>query len=539
MKKLSDDMFEDVPYTDDLFEDVPYSEDSPGLLKSAGLGALEQGTLGFGDEIGGAFQEPIGAVKKAASYLTNAQPDSDVQAYEEAKIKTQEQMDKAFQENPASYSAGAIASMLVPGAQLKGLSTAGKIASGAVAGAASGVGQSDENLIENAATGAVSGAALTGSLLGAGNLVSKGAESVKNLAKESADKITDNYRRTSSAKLIDKFNEGFAGEKIYGEDVAKDLTNQLDSTSTSLMGNFKKAFKDTGEQIDQIVTKYSNVPTKYDLKTLQSDISKVKSEAIDNSAKDQIQNIGKQLSNIINGKVGSLEKARKFLAEEIKTLSPDVSKAIKSIKNKLDVNVDTTIKSINSEDFASLSASKAKYRAIANAESDIFGKRGIRSGDDDSILNARKRSLNFLEETFTPSVQQQAKINRVVQQLGTVPEAQDILKTIKKSELISKKLPTAFGESSGNIGRADPKNILSGELEKSSYLVGRVVKKFSNLGPEAWTQKISELPEGKLKSTLTPLANSPQVFKSAALFSISQNPEMRKELQNFFGEENE
>lgn len=532
------DLFEDVPYKEeDLFEDVPYSEPaSRGMLESAALGALEQGTLGFGDELGGLVQEPVGAIKKAASYVTGAAPDSDVQAYELAKQNTQQAMDEAYDQNPVSYGAGAIGSMLIPGAQLKGASIATKLAASAGAGAVSAVGESDENLLKEAATGAVSGGLTGGALLGAGNLAGKAGTAIKNKIASTTDKISDEYRRGSLAKVIQKFSEGKANEATYGESVADDLGSKLNTQANKLMSDFKDAFDKTGTQIGNIVKKYSNLPTKFDTNLLKSKIVSLKNEIIDNADKTQLTNIEKNLATRLDGTLGGVESARKYLANDVKTASPGVIQSIKSLKNDLDSEASNLIKSYNSEDFANLQTSRAKYRALADVESEIFGKRGVRNGLDEDITKAQEKAIRYIEKTFTPDVAGKTKTLRIVEKLGAVPEGNEILKTIKSSEAISKKLRSGFESSSGDIGKADPKNILSDNIEKGAFVIGKV----SNYTPDKWINMVNNMPEGYAKKVLAPLANGSSTYKSAALFSLTQNPATRDFIKDLIpGETNE
>lgn len=131
-------------------------------------GAIQGGTLGFGDEIGG-------AVKGAYDALTTPEKLGDAYRRERDSIRDNDAI--AQEANPKTYLgsqvAGGIASAFVPGlGAAKGASLLARLGSGAALGAANGIGASNSEdlsgLAKDALTGGALGTAGTGVAEGVG-----------------------------------------------------------------------------------------------------------------------------------------------------------------------------------------------------------------------------------------------------------------------------------------------------------------------------------------------------------------------------------
>ncbi len=140
--------------------------------ESIGMGALQGGTLGFADEIGGAIEAGADAAKGKVKDLNSL-----VNSYRNYRDQLRTKFDQASGDNPISYhvgeAGGTVVPTLIPGLNIaKGATTAAKLASAARAGALIGAGTSNADvtkgevgqLAQDTAVGAGTGAAVEGAL---------------------------------------------------------------------------------------------------------------------------------------------------------------------------------------------------------------------------------------------------------------------------------------------------------------------------------------------------------------------------------------
>lgn len=157
------------------WEEISESE-PPGAMSSLGRGVSQGLLLDFRDELAGAMKSPIGAVKRAASYVGYRpdEKDTDVSEYTAERDESRRLDDLARKAHPKLFGSGelggAIASSFVPGVGVakgaslgKGLLQSAKI--GGLIGAGASKGDTALDLAGSTAGGALGGAA--GHALGA------------------------------------------------------------------------------------------------------------------------------------------------------------------------------------------------------------------------------------------------------------------------------------------------------------------------------------------------------------------------------------
>lgn len=546
--KFDDSLFEEKPYQemdDSLFEDAPAKEQT-GDIKAALLGALEQGTLGFGDELGAAFQEPSGALKMALKYVPGVEPteDADTKAYQRAKLETQAAMNKAYEQNPAAYGTGAAlgigATTLVPaGAVTKGASLLTKLAAMGATGALAGVGEAEGDL-GDLATGAATGAALSAG-------IGAGISGAGKLGKVALDKIKNVNPRSYAGALKRTFEKGAAGIETSGPEVEEQLTKSLQKEAKNLVSSFKEGFKDIQKNITGVINKYANVPTELKSDRIKYLGSMAKNEILDPAAEEELSRLTKQLgSKIGSGSVGELENARKYLTYEVpkKTKNPDIINFARNIKSEIDSTVDEVISSYNPQDFSQLLKNRSDFRKLATEEANIFGKNAIRKPLDEDVAKVTQKAEDFLAKSFNPDRKTLSKVTKLQENIGTTPAGQKALATIERSKPVSEMLPEAFkvDSESGALGGA--LNLASTSTKDVAYNAGKLYKKIkdvSNLSQDTWnnlaTKAETIVPE--LSNKLRNLSEKPTVEKSAALFALSQNPATRNLLSELLEDENE
>lgn len=215
---------------------VPKTE-APGMLESAGRGALQGATLGFGDELAGGAQ----AVWDAAGKNSTSDLVKDyIKHRDEARIANE----RAQKANPWSYGlgqvAGGIGSLAAAPEAIAGAGLKGAVGLGAL----QGVGSSNANTVGGQAVDALKGAGFGAAGYGAGKLISAAvptAESAGELAEDAAikhlrptpkvaqtlgdEKLHEIARETLDRGLIKPFSK--VGDTLENIEGAKDEAGQL------------------------------------------------------------------------------------------------------------------------------------------------------------------------------------------------------------------------------------------------------------------------------------------------------------------------
>lgn len=318
----------------EVYKDVatpqPYSK-----LGSAGRGLLQGGSLGFADEIAGAVQSPIGAAKKAASYvgLSDANPnDPDVQAYNKGKQDYRAEDEAAKLENPKSFIAGNLGGGLltafVPGLGIaKGAGTAANLARVAGAGAINSIGSGEQegslgNVGKDAAIGA--GAGVVG--YGLGQLAQKLIPEASKSAEYAEKKIVEHLRPTPKVA------------RVLGPDRLKDVGREvLDSgavtfgaKATDTAAKLSEQRQLLGKAIGDIL---ENSEGKVNLADLASNIEKNVIEPIAGQAANQkiVDGLKGDTQNLIKTYVDKMmasDEKNRIMRQVLDSVDGDMNKAL-------------------------------------------------------------------------------------------------------------------------------------------------------------------------------------------------------------------
>lgn len=253
----------------------PVQQESTSIAQALGHNAASGATLGFSDELLGAVNSPVGAVKALLQKVGIGNlEDKDVQKYTEARDKERKLLDLLSEEHPIASFAGNVAGSIplsilagagALGTTAKALSTSKKVAdaakTGAIIGAASNLGASENDSLggdlKDAAVGGVLGG-FTGAIVPA--LVGKG-KSTTEFLKEAAETPATSYFGKARELARDSKNifshsnrDQFADEIISGvEDVGVNLKNRLEKAGEAI-GNARKALPvDKTANIDDVL----------------------------------------------------------------------------------------------------------------------------------------------------------------------------------------------------------------------------------------------------------------------------------------------
>lgn len=191
----------------------PTKEAEISQTEAALLGAAQGATLGFADELTGAGETAIKAVKGEVPLNKEAL----LEEYRKLRDLTRESYKAAEEEHPGTYTAGQVAggigTAFVPGLNIaKGASLAKTALQGAGLGAAAGLGASEE-LDKEAALSAAQGAALGGGLGAAGFGITKGLSGLSSKVAATLSDKSDELAATA-AGIKGKFAKDMSPEQI-------------------------------------------------------------------------------------------------------------------------------------------------------------------------------------------------------------------------------------------------------------------------------------------------------------------------------------
>jgi hypothetical protein len=237
-------------------EEPMISDSTIQTAKDFGRGALQGGTLGFSDEIAGAFEAPLGAAKSIANKFGGEFDDSE---YRAARDDSRMLDAEASERSPGAFTsgqvAGGVASAFVPGLNVaKGAKLAQTAVTAASQGGLMGLGSSTgENVGELArdasvgfGTGALGGAAG----YGAGKVLEKGAQYAGKAANRVGDYLSDGAEKLyvkatgATGRESQKFAEG-AGRELADRGMIK-----FGDTPEKIASRLQGAMDEAGGAID-------------------------------------------------------------------------------------------------------------------------------------------------------------------------------------------------------------------------------------------------------------------------------------------------
>lgn len=394
------DDWEDIPLTkaekeQDDWEDLPVdsdtvSEDEISQMESAGLGAVQGATLGFGDEIGAALTAPIAT---AAEYLDDSPESVEQQLidqgftgdleghqgllkkYQELRDTTRESNKEAQETNPMTYMGAEIAGGIAPALASGGASaTAGAMKTaastglkelaktGAKYGAASGLGYSEAEDLGGMATDTAKGAALGATVGVALPTALKGAASAAKTVGKGAKGLAQ--LMPGSEDITAAFKYGLKGRKINVQDIDEDLMTLA----------------------DKLYNKIKSAKNEIDIKGVKEELNilGIKVNTMDdiNLAVKELESISK--GDIFDGKSSKvLDGLKKLRGDDVQSEALAQNLEKKALKKTLE------------------GASKEE-QAIIKAEKKL-GKKALDSADELETVSNVNKQMDDLEIPFDTS----------------------------------------------------------------------------------------------------------------------------------------
>jgi len=308
----------------------PVSEAPPSVLDSLGRGAAQGLSLGFRDELAGALKSPMGAAKKAGSFLgyKPLNGDEDLAAYLAERNASRALDEKAKKANPKSFLAGEIgggvATAIVPGMGFTKGATAMNAVKAGLTGGSIGAGNSRADELGDLAidTGIGMGLGVGGSLAAEKVIspaISKVADKSKigfqrlsNALKGKAENLAENATGATRVQA-EKFAPN-AGRELLDKKIVRfgDAPKNIASRADNLMLSSEKAMDSTLSKLDEMGVKASpnEILAQFDdrIAALASDPSKAAQaralEAIKNDVATSLKNADPKLSTIEQWKRG-------------------------------------------------------------------------------------------------------------------------------------------------------------------------------------------------------------------------------------------
>lgn len=559
MDFISDDDMKKLDGGQDFISDDDFAkmQEKPSELSSAGLGAVDAGSLGFADEAYGAV---VGGFKA----LTGPRNYDDT--YREARDEARNVFKNAEQANPKSYMAGQIggglATSFVPGVGLaKGAGLAANVARGAALGGVAGIGSSEaDDFSKDALLGTAVGGATGGVGYGVGKVIEKGAGALSQVAPKVADKIDIN-------KPVENLDELLAISKQEGvqltpaalssSNTLKQLEEAL-SSSPSYWGNkVRKTVTDSQKSIQELAdrvlsgkqdqTAYqigesTKAGIKNQLLSRKTPISKVFDEVAESTKQIPINEKSIQaITNNINKlpevrMFGNAGNAQKFID------------ALGNAKNANDLKILNTALNLELEtatgaDKAVLSAIKNKFsnfekntlkRSIINWTNELPEGQGKQLLN--SLSSARKGWGEMLKDvrniSKTAKLGNTKNVDDFLNKIDTVPSEKILDKLfntgdVRQLEVFQKNFPDLYEKlrqvklnEVSNV--SETPNQLIRQLNKispegQSKLLGNNLKSFNNLKtiqdaiPDVFnpsgTAKMANVVDGVFKSNIKDIPN--------------------------------
>jgi len=579
-----------APPTD--LNEVEQLPEEDGLLRSAkdvGIGAMQGLTLGGADEIMGTLQaagssgaEAIGAIEPTEESLGDK--------YRRFQQARQQEFEAAKERSPVLTTVGEVAGGLAMpmgalGAAGKGMSLLGKAGLGAGLGAAAGglsstgtIEETPKQIGKDILTGGAIGGIVGPALEKGTQLAGKGLSTLSQ--KLGVTDAIENYPTLRQLKVTAQ--EGLAGRPILGQKGAEFRDKNLKEATESLVSPLQKARQAVEQKYTQVLkgkTLKLNDELKNDLdltrKVLHAkkiniglDPSDIPSTAGKISTSEQMgiqQRIDKALQS---GEISAqdLKDIQKFSRDEMYSLYGGEAADVLESLNNSSKNALQTIdgyKQINDqygdvEDVLTSFTKKIPVEDLDITGKKVGGEKLYKTAEDvvakstlpydvgkkqETQLRDLGANLSALAEK-DPEILAKMGISDVPSFLKNIQEASDVQSVSKTIRSTGQFGQTGFGVL-GGMSRAG--------FQTTALLAGSAANKIGNLG-----SKLTSMPAESLNALAQKLSSNPSTrhmgeglvravqqapgasSKNAVLFTILQNPNSRKAVQEMFeGEEEE
>jgi hypothetical protein len=586
--KPTDEQMEQLPSYDELIsqktktkEKTPLLQDVKDVIAGFGQGA----TLGFGDEISGAIQ--------ATGEVATGEPTlSDLgRLYRQYQKQKEAEYEEVKKRSPGLATTGEIVGGLIPAVFSGGTSGAaslGRMAvTGAKMGALAGLGGSKgttEETISNIKQGKIpemaKDVAFSGAIGGALPYAGSAAGKALSYGKEFVKDVISNT--PVARQILAAFKEGTKGKSFIGSKA----TEMLDKEALEGASNIEQTVEKGRKFINGIYQKVLKTDVAFadnekkmfsGAENLLKNAAGSVGESAESAIKSDLEKTVSTLKNIREGttvEAQAIKDAQKYLRkiQNNSNLSFEAQQAFKQSSDNLnkilinkvpgyqDINqkfskfedaIETFVTGIPSESRSIMKGQKTEGSSLFKTAENVIEKSQLPFG----MGNQQFKQLNMFKDELkniqknSPEILESMGIKNVDQYINGIKSAADIqsvARVIEKAGQLQQSIsPLGYGYSGAYL---------------SSNVAGRIANPFIS-GTKAATKAL-KLPEmsnylyqatddtlngivNKLNSSGyehlgTALSNSMQnksaTAKNAVLFSIMQNPNVRKKI---FGENNE
>lgn len=538
-------------------------------LESLLRGGAQGLTFGMADELSGAAQSPVGAIKTALNGMlgNDVSSDSDVKEYTNARDQSRKEFEAAQAANPKTSFAGNILGSLAPSLLTGGVGAAAEapslgraLAVGAGIGGLNAVGNSNADLAKGQIGQLASQTALGAGIgAGTGALMHGAIQGVKGLmGTETAKTIGNAYEQgQAGTNLLTK--EGREGVIASSQPLAEDLTQQfgqkglrgkLGATVSDLISNAPMEEIDATEELTGIQKMIDGLS---DTNPRQAPVKSSMQAALDKFTKDPTGETEEINYNLSPQELYSLKT-------DFQDLTPWAKATAGGKAGAMTQRATDTVGKMLEDNIPGLDIANTDFN-VADSVSKLLGITG-KKGEPSIVLKSMRNKLAAYKDATKFGANAKMDINSALENLNsidpdlassTLDRIQSTAQNIDTARKIGmesinwKNIPgmvTSGVNSGANIvGQAAgsapisaiTENVISPAINFTKALTKMPVDQLAKMGEWASTQ--GEV-GGKIGNILTQAAQKDETGRNALLFTLMQTPAYRTVINNFLGKNN-
>lgn len=474
------------------------------MLESAGRGAVQGATFGFGEEIGAAALSPLETLRAKVSEYISGTPENvdkqlreqgftgDIQSqdiidkYKELRDTTREANKAAQEANPWTYGIADVAGGVLPAIATGGGTAAAQVGTtlgrqatkqaaktGAKYGAASGLGYGESDLTEGDISGAATDVAIGGVLGGA---LGAATPAIVKGGKQALQKTGETLKR--GAKAITPMSELMEAGYKYGKEgkiidldvidkdtmkLAKEIVSDIETKYKNLDLQGKK---------DYLASKGITVDVKENVNKILSDLKQLANESMEPAkVKTAIKNIQKKIGVSSQEELMTQKAEKNALRKLLESQGKDNEAIIKAEKQLAKLQEQGNFDITNVDDLAKI---VDDIGPTQTQEGILLGKQATfePAGEGDA----------FTKKILSDATPYQPKISKEV-----APDGRPVITT---EDLGSGKISAMVGDIE-NLTRKDLQNMSVSEAEDLRKLINNLQKSFERGSAER--NKLKEL----------------------------------------------
>lgn len=539
---------------------IPSPEKDVGAEQSALLGALQGGSFGFADEAEAALNNPLGALKTAAGHLgANYSPtDQDVQSYTKSRDAIRKEYETAEAQHPTAYLAGNVGGGIIPALATGGLGLAGEGALGAakvgaLAGGLGGLGSSKATTLGGDVSDIKSGAeggAITGGVIGAGLGVAKaGAGAVGGL-------LNDIIESQPAQTFGKAFKQGAKGVKVVGNQAKESIEKNAIDVAKRLGLVAEDVRSGAGEELGGVKSTLGESEKTTDISDVLDNITQ-KAQDLQKSNLPEAQRDSQKLLSIVNKFKDDPElnfEDLQQLKEDFGALSQKGDSSLLQTQQGTNVATQgaTGLRNAIESGFPEMSSPNAKY-SMAKQALDILGLDNSSFIKDpitgQMTLHPQETSklVNLVRQAGTDTSTGMTSSNKLTQALDALNQANPEAASAIRQAVVDAGENLDLAHKANKVGLFNKLGTFQGNLVQAGNRLGLV----ANKAPEVAAKIVGATPEqitqmaqyvaglGKnasgAASKVASMATKDSVGRNAVLFSLQQDPNYRKILNDITG----